>query len=154
MTPSSGMSQVEEIPQLELKQNTVQVEVPGMPLEQEIPSSVPTASKIPNRRKDEKRKSFTTVFKLEKVLEFKNQSRSSNKFSEYIGVSPSTFQGWVADHRNGLLTSVTVAMNEPSRKRLRISTSIIDKNKDVTDVSSVSTSTITDSALSPLSPLL
>ena len=154
MTPLSGMSQLEEITQLELRQNTDQVEVPVMSPEQEIPSSVPAASKIPNRRKDEKRKSFTTVFKLEKVLEFKNQSRSSNKFSEYIGVSPSTFQGWVADHRKGLLTSVTVAMNEPTRKRLRISSSIIDKNKDVTDVSSVSTSTITDTALSPLSPLL
>ena len=125
-----------------------------MSLDQKIPSSIPETSKIPNRRKDEKRKSFTTGFKLEKVLEFKNQSRSSNKFSEYIGVSPSTFQGWVADHRKGLLTSVTVAMNEPTRKRLRISTSIIDRNKDVTDVSSVSTSTITDTALLPLSPLL
>ena len=53
MTPLSGMSQLEEITQLELRQNTDQVEVPVMSPEQEIPSSVPAASKIPNRRKDE-----------------------------------------------------------------------------------------------------
>ena len=76
-------------------------------------------SKPINHRKNEKRKSFTNVFKLDKVEEFKKQFLSSNKFADLIGVSPSTFQGWVTDHQNGTLTSVAVASTEADRKRLR-----------------------------------
>ena len=72
-----------------------------------------------NHRRNEKRKSFTTAFKLEKVLQFKKQCLLSNKFAEFVGVFPSTFQGWVTDHQKELLTSVSVASTEADRKRLR-----------------------------------
>ena len=74
---------------------------------------------IVNHRRNEKRKSFTTAFKLEKVLHFKKQCLSSNKFAEFVGVSPSTFQGWVTDYQKELLTSFSVASTEADRKRLR-----------------------------------
>ena len=81
-------------------------------------SSSSTSGAI-NSRKIEKRKSFTTAFKLEKVIEFKKQSLSTNKFAELIGVSSSTFKGWTACHQNNLLTSDSVASSEPNRKRFR-----------------------------------
>ena len=68
---------------------------------------------------NEKRKSFTTAIKLEKVLDFKKKSLSSNKFAEFLGVSSSTFQGWMTDHQKELLTSVSVSSTEADRKRLR-----------------------------------
>ena len=81
-------------------------------------SSSSTSEAI-NVRKVEKRKSFTTAFKLEKVLEFKKQCLSSNKFAELIGVSSSTFKGWTASHQSDLLTSVSVASTKADRKRFR-----------------------------------
>ena len=72
-----------------------------------------------NSRRNEKRKSFTAGFKLEKVLEYKRQFLSSNKFANLIGIPTSTFQGWVTDHHNEVLTSVYVASTEADRKRWR-----------------------------------
>ena len=82
-----------------------------------LPSS--STSDATNHRKIEKRKCFTTAFKLEKVNEFKKQCLSSNKFAEFIGVPSSTFKGWKACHQKNLLTSDSVALSDPDRKRFR-----------------------------------